>query len=231
MSRAERLLALVETLRRHRRPVSGARLASDLAISLRTLYRDIASLQAQGAHIDGAPGLGYALLPGFTLPPLMFGEDEVEALVLGSRWVVDRGDARLGAAAASALAKIAAVLPAELRHELETSALLVGPGDPIASGDLDVAAIREAIRRERKVALTYRDATGATSERTVWPFALGFFDRARVVVAYCELRTAIRHFRTDRIVALAPRAERYPARRQALLAQWRRTQGVAADGI
>ncbi len=231
MSRAERLLALVETLRRHRRPVSGARLAADLRISLRTLYRDIASLQAQGARIDGAPGLGYVLRPGFTLPPLMFGEDEVEALVLGSRWVADRGDARLGAAATSALAKIAAVLPAELRHELETSALLVGPGAPIAAGAADVAALREAIRRERKVALTYRDAAGRASERTIWPFALGFFDEARVVVAWCELRASIRHFRTDRIVALAPSPGRYPVRRQALLAQWRRAQGMAADGI
>jgi predicted DNA-binding transcriptional regulator YafY len=230
MSRAERLLALIEVLRRHRRPVSGTKLAGDLGISLRTLYRDVASLQAQGAHIDGAPGLGYVLRPGFTLPPLMFAAEEIEALALGSRWVVDRGDHRLAAAASSAIAKIAAVLPPELKHELESSALLVGPGAPIAAGDAELVTVRHAIRNERKLDVTYRDGEGRASQRTVWPFALGFFDRARVLVAWCELRTSIRHFRTDRITALALRAERYPQRRQALLAQWRRNQGIAADG-
>ena len=72
MSRTARLLDLMQVLRRHRRPVNGAQLAADLSVSLRTLYRDIATLQAQGAAIDGAPGLGYVLRPGFTLPPLMF---------------------------------------------------------------------------------------------------------------------------------------------------------------
>ena len=142
MSRAERLLELIQILRRHRRPVSGRMLAAELGVSLRTLYRDIGALQAQGAGIDGEAGVGYILRPGFMLPPLMFSEDEIEALVLGSRWVADRGDARLGAAARNALAKIAAVLPADLRDELDASALLVGPGAAIAAGDAELAAIR-----------------------------------------------------------------------------------------
>ena len=221
MSRSARLLDLIQLLRRHTRPVSGAAIAGELGISLRTLYRDVATLQAQGAHLDGAPGLGYVLRAGFVLPPLMFSADEVEALVLGSRWVSDRGDARLAAAARDALAKIAAVLPPELRLELETSALLVGPGAPIAVGDSDLASIRQAIRQEHKLWLRYQDAGGAASERTVWPFALGFFDRVRVVVAWCELRQAIRHFRTDRISALQDMPVRYPRRRLALLKEWR----------
>jgi predicted DNA-binding transcriptional regulator YafY len=90
-------------LRLHRRPVTGEALAAELCVSLRTLYRDVATLQAQGARIDGAPGLGYLLHEGFVLPPLMFTSDEVEALVLGSRWVADRGDTRLAAAARDAL--------------------------------------------------------------------------------------------------------------------------------
>lgn len=221
MSRSARLLDLIQLLRRHTRPVSGAAIAGELGISLRTLYRDVATLQAQGAHLDGAPGLGYVLRAGFVLPPLMFSADEVEALVLGSRWVSDRGDARLAAAARDALAKIAAVLPPELRLELETSALLVGPGAPIAVGDSDLASIRQAIRQEHKLWLRYQDAGGAASERTIWPFALGFFDRVRVVVAWCELRQAIRHFRTDRISALQDMPVRYPRRRLALLKDWR----------
>lgn len=226
MSRAERLLDLIQILRRHRHPVSGHALAKELGVSIRTLYRDIVTLQAQGARIDGEPGLGYVLRPGFMLPPLMFSEDEIEALVLGSRWVADRGDSRLGAAARDALAKIAAVLPADLRDELDASTLLVGPGAPIAAGDAELASIRQAIRAERKLDITYRDVQDAETKRLIWPFAVGFFDRARVVVAWCELRQSFRHFRTDRIAALAPTDIRYPKRRQALLKEWRQAEGI-----
>lgn len=234
MSRAERLLSLLELLRRHRRPVSGAALAGSLGISLRTLYRDIASLQAQGAAIDGAPGFGYVLQPGFVLPPLMFTPDEIEALVLGSRWVAERADPRLGGAARQALAKIAAVLPAEARQLLDGASLLVGPavdaapaGEPSA-GDANLAGLRGAIRAEHKLELRYRDAQGRETVRSVWPIALGFFDRSRVLVAWCELRQALRHFRTDRITALTLTEQRYPRRRQVLLREWREAEGIAA---
>jgi len=229
MSRAERLLDLLQRLRGHRFPVSGATLAAGMGISLRTVYRDIAALQAQGARIDGEPGVGYVLRPGFLLPPLMFSDDEIEALVLGSRWVADRADPRLGDAARGALAKIAAVLPAELRHDLDTSALLVGPGAPLAAGDAALPEIRRAIRLEHTLEITYRDLRERTSTRTVWPFALAFFDRVRMVVAWCELRQGYRHFRTDRIAALAMTATRYPRRRQALLKEWRAQERIPGD--
>ena len=85
MSRAQRLLDLIQVLRRHRHPVSGATLAEATGVSLRTLYRDIETLKSEGASIDGEAGVGYVLRPGFMLPPLMFSEEEIEALVLGSR--------------------------------------------------------------------------------------------------------------------------------------------------
>jgi len=226
MSRAERLLELMQVLRRHRRPVSGAALARELRISIRTLYRDIASLQSQGAHIDGAPGLGYVLKPGFMLPPLMFSEEEIEALVLGSRWVADRADTELAAAAVNLLAKVSAVLPADLRHELQSSALLVGPGAALAVGDAELPKIRRAIRTQRKVEIRYRDLKGEETARTVWPFALGFFDRVRVLAAWCELRAGLRHFRTDRIVALNVSKTPYPRSRQVLLKEWRASQRI-----
>jgi predicted DNA-binding transcriptional regulator YafY len=256
MSRAERLLELIQMLRRHRRPVSGRVLADELGISLRSLYRDIRALQAQGAEIDGEPGLGYILRPGFMLPPLMFQEEEIEALVLGSRWVAQRGDARLGAAARNALAKIAAVLPDDLREALHATALLVGSGAPIAAGDVELGIIRQAIRSERKLAITYDGSDAAKTQeaertpdvaqtphvvqtpnlvetpnlmqtrRVIWPFALGFFDRARVVAAWCELRQGYRHFRTDRIAALTLTETRYPRRRQVLLKEWREAEGI-----
>ncbi len=122
MSRSQRLLDLIQVLRRHRRPVSGAVLAEKIGVSLRTLYRDIETLKAHGADIDGAAGIGYVLGPGFLLPPLMFTEDEIEALVLGSRWVSERADAPLGDAARNALVKIAAVLPEALRESLDATA-------------------------------------------------------------------------------------------------------------
>jgi predicted DNA-binding transcriptional regulator YafY len=220
MSRTERLLELLQTLRRHRLPVSGHRLAAEMGISLRTLYRDIATLQCQGAEIEGEPGVGYVLRPGFMLPPLMFSTEEIEALVLGTRWVAGRSDERLGLAARNALAKIGAVLPQELRDELDAIPLLVAPSASAVIDRVDVALIRQAIRNERKLEIQYRDDKGSDSARVIWPFALGFFDSVRLVMAWCELRQDFRHFRTDRIAALTA-GDRYPRRRHALLKEWR----------
>jgi predicted DNA-binding transcriptional regulator YafY len=206
--------------------VSGAALAEEAGISLRTLYRDIDTLRAQGAHIEGEAGVGYVLRPGFMLPPLMFTEEEIEALVLGSRWVSERADAPLGNAARNALTKIAAVLPEDLKESLDGSNLLIGPGDPIAAGDAELSAIRAAIRSEFKLDIAYADAQGSLTRRTVWPFALAFFDRVRVVVAFCELRQSFRSFRTDRIAELAPTAKRYPRRRQAMFREWKAQKSI-----
>jgi len=229
MSRAQRLLDLIQILRSHRFPVTGAALADELGISIRTLYRDIATLQEQGATIEGEPGLGYVLRPGFMLPPLMFSEDEIEALVLGSRWVAVRGDDRLAIAAKSALSKIAAVLPADLKAGLDDPTLLVGPTGETVVGAVDLAQIRQAIRAERRVTITYKDVQGADSTRTIWPFALAFFDHVRVLVAWCELRQAFRHFRADRIVTFEIDTQRYPRRRQALLKAWRFQHGITSE--
>jgi len=222
MSRSERLFALLQALRRHRRPVSGRVLAAEIGVSIRTLYRDIASLQAQGAHIDGEPGVGYVLRPGFMLPPLMFTEEEIEALVLGSRWVANRTDHRLRDAARNALARIAAVLPDDLRAGLEASALMVGPpAADIPADGVDLAVLRQAIRGERRLEIAYFDANGVASRRCVWPFALAFFDRVRILLCWCELRQDFRHFRTDRITEAVVLDTRYANRRQTLLKTWK----------
>jgi predicted DNA-binding transcriptional regulator YafY len=227
MSRSQRLLDLIQILRRHRFPVTGAALATELGISLRSVYRDIVTLQEQGAHIEGEPGMGYVLRAGYMLPPLMFSEEEIEALVLGSRWVVERGDSRLSSAARDALAKITAVLPAELRNAPDASTLLVGPGAPIVTGDLELTLIRKAIRTEHKLHIHYLDLKGVESNRTIWPFALGFFDHVQVLVAWCEMRQTFRNFRADRIVTVDMSEQRYPRRRQELLKEWRAIEGIA----
>lgn len=226
MSRAERLLELMECLRRRKYPVAGATLAAELGVSLRTVYRDIASLQSQGAHIEGEPGLGYVLRPGFTLPPLMFSEEEIEAIALGTRWVADRAGSSLGGAARDALAKIAAVLPTELRRKLESSTLLVGPCERKAFDDQDFLKIRTAIRSEHKLRITYRDEKGNESARVIWPFALGFFERVQLVVAWCELRQGFRSFRADRLLSVLALEEVYPRRKEVLLHEWRQAEGI-----
>jgi predicted DNA-binding transcriptional regulator YafY/glutathione S-transferase len=222
MSRAERLFDLLQILRRHRRPVSGAVLAREAGISLRTLYRDIASLQGMGAQIEGEPGIGYVLKPGFLLPPLMFSPQEIEALALGLQWVGRRTDEGMGQAARNVMAKVAAVLPADLRERMEDDALVVGHGwerpQPV-----DLALLRRALNEGRKLSVTYTDEKGARSERVIWPVSLGFFESTRVLVAWCELRQNFRHFRTDRIEAAEIRPERLPRPRRQLMKEWQKT--------
>ncbi|AQZ94949.1 helix-turn-helix transcriptional regulator [Halopseudomonas phragmitis] len=219
MSRTTRLFELMQLLRRHRRPVSGQALASELQVSLRTLYRDIAELKAIGAQIDGEPGLGYVLKPDFMLPPLMFSGEEVEALTLGLKWVEQRADEQLASAATEVLAKVSAVLPRALNARLDDDALLVGPGwDRPQTVALTV--LRQAISEERKLQLHYRDEAGNPSQRLIWPISLVFFESSRVLAAWCELRQGFRHFRTDRIEAARLLPEHYPRRRHALRQAW-----------
>ena len=161
----------------------------ELGISLRTLYRDVATLQAQGAGIEGEPGLGYVLAPGFMLPPLMFSVDELEALVLGADWVgKQHDDKRLSAAASNALSKIAAVLPPDLRRELEAGSLYVVPRYGAPQAQIDPSLLRDAIRKEQKLRIAYRDDAGQETERVIWPFVIGFFEQHKTVGAWCELR-------------------------------------------
>jgi predicted DNA-binding transcriptional regulator YafY len=227
MSRSERLLDLIQALRRHRRPVSGALLAQELAVSLRTVYRDVQSLVASGAPIDGEAGVGYVLRAGYTLPPLMFTDEEIEAVVLGSRMVAGSADARLARAARDALAKVTAVLPADKRDSVDALGLLVAPRLPLAPDGVDLALLRSAIRAEHKIWITYGDEAGQRTERRIWPIALTFYERTRLLAAWCELRDGFRHFRTDRIAALVPTAERYPRRRRGLMKEWRGAEGIA----
>lgn len=229
MSRSQRLLDLLQVLRQHRRPVSGASLAQEMNISLRTLYRDIATLRSHGANIEGEAGVGYILAPGFMLPPLMFSEEEIEALVLGSRWVLDRADAPLAKAARNALAKISAVLPDDLKERTHASDLVIGPnfGEAMrVENSVHMEIIRKAIRNEHIMQISYTDAQYNASSRIIWPIMLTYFERTRVIVAWCETRKAFRHFRTDRISLLENTGKRYYPRKPVLVDQWRLQEGI-----
>jgi predicted DNA-binding transcriptional regulator YafY len=226
MSRTERLFDLIQTLRRHRRPVSGAQLAGDLGVSLRTIYRDIQTLMAQGAPIDGEAGIGYVLRPGFTLPPMMFSNDEIAAIALGSGLVARSADPALAEAACNALAKIQVVLPVDRSSEAGASGLLAGSIKSAAVDSVDLAPIRSAIRAEHKIWIAYEDESGVRTERRIWPISLTFCARVRLLAAWCELRGSYRQFRTDRISAFAEVGERYPRRRHVLVREWREIAGL-----
>ncbi|TDV05516.1 helix-turn-helix transcriptional regulator [Paraburkholderia caballeronis] len=217
MSRSGRLLSLMEILRTKRRPVTAAQLAAELSVSERTVYRDVAELAAQGVPVEGGAGVGYVLKPGHFLPPLMFSRDELEAIVLGLRYVDQRGDDVLKTAAAAALTKIAAVLPPQAGATLDAPLAMPGPPAPsFPDNVVELARLRDAIRAQRRLEIVYADAAGRRSRRVVWPVQIGFMDSARVLAAWCELREAFRTFRTDRILA-ATEGARYPARRADLL--------------
>ncbi len=212
---------LVEEFRSRRRPVSGNDLADTLGVSIRTLYRDIASLRALGASIEGEPGVGYVLRSGFLLPPIMFTVEEVDALVLGSLWVADKADAPLADAARKAMARLTAVMPMELADRAEAKYLSVTPSEHEQKETIDMAAMRRAIHLERKLRIEYTDAAGKFSERIIWPFFISYLDGSRLISAWCELRKEIRHFRTDRMASLSEMSTRYPRRRHDLIKIWR----------
>jgi predicted DNA-binding transcriptional regulator YafY len=203
--------------------VSGQKLADELAISIRTLYRDIATLQLQGADIEKEAGIGYVLHPGFFIPPLMFSETEMEALMLGTLWVSSFADRSLAKAASDVLSKIKDVLPSNIRNSVGAVPLRVGP--PRADNkDEDLSTLRDAIRRERKIEIHYCAKDGRKSQRIIWPFAIGYFPDSRILVGWCEKQQAYRHFSTDGIMSVTVLNERYPRRRESLFREWYSTE-------
>jgi predicted DNA-binding transcriptional regulator YafY len=222
MRSAERLLKLLQILRRYRRPVTASAIASELEVCVRTVYRDISGLIDEGVPIRGEAGVGYVLGEGYDLPPLMFSTDEIEAMLVGLRWVEARGDASLARAARDVVAKIGDILPKHLKPVLFQPAVdaprfNAGPPEDV----IDVATIRTAIRERRKVAISYSDEKGSKTQRVIWPLALGYFELSRIVVAWCELREDFRHFRTDRMGEASVLHVRYRGSRSDLLKRWR----------
>jgi predicted DNA-binding transcriptional regulator YafY len=159
----------------------------------------------------------------------MFSDEELEAIVLGLRLTAEHGDEALGRAASEVVAKLRAVLPRDLRALVDETALLAGPARGRPAEQIDLREVRRAIREQRKARVRYTDGRGAESERVIWPVALGFFERARVVVAWCEERVDYRAFRADRITSWTSTGERYPRARATLLAEWRAREQIPAQ--
>jgi predicted DNA-binding transcriptional regulator YafY len=199
MRRADRLFLIIHALRGRRTALPARRLAETLGVSLRTVYRDVADLQLSGVPIEGEAGVGYLLRKGSDIPPLMFNADELEALVVGTRFVRAFGGENLTQSAQAALLKIEAVLPPELRARTRRSRIFAPPRrDRIeASGVID--RLHAAIVDHRVLRLDYRDEGGRASERDVEPLCLAFWGGAWTLGAWCRLRSDFRNFRPDRI--------------------------------
>lgn len=224
MRRADRLFQIIQILRRGTRPVTADAIAEELETSKRTVYRDIADLIGQRAPIRGEAGVGYILEDGFDLPPLMLTADEIEAAVLGAQMVAARGDPALRRAAEDLIAKIGLVIPENLRPLVVEPATRAAPNRNAAPDNIDMAGVRQAIRTGCKLVLTYRDEHERETGRTVWPFAIGYYETTRLVMAWCEMRQDFRSFRTDRVSDAVFTEARYPDRPASLRARWRRRQ-------
>jgi predicted DNA-binding transcriptional regulator YafY len=199
MRKASRLFEIIQILRLARKPATAAEIAEKLEVAQRSIYRDIAALQAMRVPIEGERGIGYILRPGFNLPPLMFSIEEGEAIVLALALLDRTGDAELKRAAKQANQKIAAAMPPMLREALVASALYAwGAAAPAPEG-IDLAIVRRAIRDEQKLEIGYVDELGRVTQRTILPLALIYYSQTANVVAWCELRQALRNFRTDRV--------------------------------
>jgi predicted DNA-binding transcriptional regulator YafY len=207
-------------LRARRTPVTALELAQELGVSERSIHRDIETLRLLGAPLDGQAGVGFLLRDGFFLPHLAFSAEEVEAVVLGLTWVQQRADPSLSKSSGSALAKILSSRNDGL-HDEHTPGLMSAASISQRSDPAQVGVLRDAIRRLRKVAITYEDAGGALSERVVWPITIVYFDDVRVLAAWCEARSAFRHFRVDRVRSATTLDDRYPERRSLLMRRWR----------
>lgn len=201
MRRADRLFDIIQILRTAKRPVTAAALAEKLECTPRTIYRDVATLQARRIPIDGEAGVGYVLRRGFDLPPLMFTTEEVEAIVLGARMIPRLRDAKLQRAAESVLDKVTVVLPEQLRAELASQRFYVSGGSARPAKGIDLGALRGAIRDNRKLRIVYVDERGKRTRRVIWPIAMAYYVDVTVIGAWCELRKDYRHFRVERVAS------------------------------
>lgn len=201
MRRADRLFQIVQSLH-HERVVTAAQLAEALEVSERTIYRDIQDLSLSGVPITGEAGQGYRLLRGFHLPPLMFSEEELQALLLGARMVRAWTDKGLARAAHSALQKIEHVVPDKLKPELERQDIIVPDFPMEGMAGEQMLIVRQAIKYRHKIRIAYTREDGQCSTRVVHPLGLFYWGKVWTLVGWCELRDNFRHFRLDRMQSI-----------------------------
>ncbi|MGY2574446.1 helix-turn-helix transcriptional regulator [Vibrio sp. C8] len=219
MRRADRLFQIIQILRRSKQPQTASRIAEELEVSKRTVYRDVADLIGQRVPIEGEAGVGYILHSDYDMPPLMFNHEELEALILGMSFAKMLPDAAIAAAAEDVLSKVKSVVPKELVNTIENENVRIKPNFT-ENIKFNTRIYRQAIWIKRKLLITYVDQVEVRSERVIWPIFVGYDDTHCLVVAWCELRNQFRHFRVDRIVSCTMLANPIPQSLSQLRSDW-----------
>jgi len=220
MRRSDRLFDIIQQLRTASQPTTAATLAAALEVTVRTVYRDVATLQARRVPIEGAPGIGYVLRKSFDLPPLNFTIDEIEAIAVGARMVHRLKDPKLQEAAQSVLAKVTVAVPERLRPHIADAPIYVSPGMTAEAQGADLAEVRAAIRDSRKLYIAYADEQGRRTNRTIWPIAMAYYVDVTLVGAWCELRADYRNFRVERIASSRVLEEHFDQDNGRLFREW-----------
>lgn len=200
MSRSTRMFDIIQLLRSAARPFTAHEIAQELEVTKRTIYRDIVALQAARVPIEGEAGIGYIMRPGFDLPPLMFTEDELEAISVGMALLGRTADSALQSTASSVTQKISEVLPAQDKHSLVNASLFASSWHNIPETKVEMQLLRQNIREQTKIVINYQDEAGTQTDRTILPLALMYCIEVVILAAWCELRQDFRHFRIDRIL-------------------------------
>lgn len=222
MTRTQRLLTLLQILKENRYPITAEALSTKLQVSIRSIYRDIDALRNQGAEITGEAGIGYQLKAGLLLPPLTFDETELEALILGLRWVKSNADTELKNSALRAISKINAVVAGQAQKILNQNTLFAPTTHFYEINDEIAKDLRLSLRKECKAQMIYMDGQNQSSERIIWPIAIGYMKDSQVLAAWCELRESYRHFRLDRIQSYRALENKFPYPKNYLLERWRK---------
>ena len=220
MRRSDRLFDIIQRLRAASRPTTATTLAEALEVTPRTVYRDIAALQARRVPIEGAAGVGYVLRKSFDLPPLNFTIDEIEAIAVGARMVHRLKDPKLQEAAQSVLAKVTVAVPERLRPHIADAQIYVSPGMTAEAQGADLAEVRAAIRDSAKLYISYADEQGRRTNRIIWPIAMAYYVDVTLIGAWCELRADYRNFRVERIASSRVLDEHFDQDNGRLFREW-----------
>lgn len=217
MARPDRLFRLLQLMRQMPPPITAARLAEAMEVSQRSLYRDIDSLRAAGARIEGERGYGYRLVEDFALPPQTFTREEIEVIALGLAEVKAMRDPAMSAAADAVLSKVAATLPDNREQQLLHAVSMVYRPDRQLQAPAFLDTIREACWHEYALDIAYLDGSGAISNRQILPLAIMYSEHALTALAWCCLRQDFRMFRLDRLQDVRHGGQSFRPRRVALL--------------
>ena len=230
MRRADRLFRIVEYLKARHRAVTAATIAQELEVSIRTIYRDIADLNTSGVPIIGEAGVGYMLSRNYVIKPLMFGIEELDALMLGVKMVKSWGDKELAQSASQAIDKLTSVLPESLQKEISKTFLFSMPSKAEVKINIDFTSLRRAIRTKNKLNFTYKDAEGDITTRCVRPLCLVFFSPFWLLLTWCEKRRDFRNFRLDRIEKLTVLSEHFKDEKGRRLYDYCQQNGYCMEG-